>query len=84
MAILSLSLIQVGSCQLLAKGLSTSFSRLCLSLHRKTVVRLTDHLDMTIDFDLDFKPQINQPTKSEYFFLFSKFIFSVAMVINRI
>ena len=53
-AILSLLLIQVE--QLLATG-QVQVNRLCLSLPRKSVVRLTDHLNMTIVVDWDVKPQ---------------------------
>ena len=53
-AILSLLLIQVG--QLLAKGCaSTLVNHLGLSLPKRNVVRLTDHLDMTAVVDWDVK-----------------------------
>ena len=54
-AILSLWLIQVGSCQLVDV-------HLILVYRVGRVVRLTDCLDMTIVVDWDIKPQI-KPTK---------------------
>ena len=55
--IISLALIQVGSCQLLAKSGALSPGYRLGSLPRKSVVRLTDRLDMTIVVDRDVKPQ---------------------------
>ena len=40
-------------------------NRLSLNLPRKSVVRLTDHLDMTTVFDWDVKPQNKQTNKLE-------------------
>ena len=51
--ILSLQLIQIGQ-------LSVLVNRLSLSLPRKSVVRLTSHLNMTVLVDLDIKQQNKQ------------------------
>ena len=39
-------------------------NRLGISLPRKNVVRLTDHLDMTIGYDRDIKPQNKQTVQT--------------------
>ena len=57
--ILLLTLIQEGL-------LSVTIESMCMkywltSLPRKSVVRLTDHLDITIDIDWDIKPQTEPP-----------------------
>ena len=38
----------------------------CLSLPRKSVVRLTDRPDMTIDFTVDVKQQFNSTSHSVF------------------
>ena len=46
-------------------------NRLDLSLSRKSVVRLTDHLDMTIFVDWDVKPQIIQRIASATYLIWA-------------
>ena len=63
MAILSLSLIQVGQLSATGERIFTKnwlTAYVYISLHRKSVVRLTDRLDMTIVVDWDVKPQMKQ------------------------
>ena len=58
LVIFLLSLIQEGLLSVTSKSMCTEYWLTAYS--RKSVVRLTDHLDMTITVDRDIKPQTNK------------------------
>ena len=82
---LSLPLIQVGQLSVTDERMCTIkvlVNRIGLSLTRKSVVRLTDHLDMTIVVDRDVK-QTNKQTKLEWFYLLFTWLLHILVPVNH-
>ena len=65
--ILLLRLIQEGLLSVTSKSFCTEYWVTVKGLPRKSVVRLTDQLNMTIAVDWDIKPQTNQTNKRTTF-----------------